>query len=91
MLLTIILIWDSIAIKQSENPVYICICNAVTDKEIRKAAKAGANSLSALQEELGVAINCGSCSEDAAAILRESRQKTTSAFPRPKLYRPATA
>ncbi len=70
--------------------MYICICNAVTDKDIRKAAKAGLTSLSALQEEMGVAINCGSCADDAAAILRESRSSAESPrYPQPRLYQPA--
>ncbi len=71
--------------------MYVCICNAVTDKDIRKAAKAGMTSLSALQEELGVAINCGSCADDASEILREARKgKSAYAYPQPTLYRPAT-
>ncbi len=70
--------------------MYICICNAVTDKDIRKAAKAGVNSLSALQEEMGVAVNCGSCADDAAAILRECRSSAESKrYPQPRVYQPA--
>ncbi|MEM6514114.1 MAG: (2Fe-2S)-binding protein [Pseudomonadota bacterium] len=72
--------------------MYVCICNAVTDKEIRQAAKAGTTSLSALQEELGVAMNCGSCADDAAAILRQARSgKPALSYPKPILYRPTTA
>ncbi len=72
--------------------MYVCICNAVTDKDIRKAAKAGMTSLAALQEELGVAINCGSCADDASEILREARKsKSALSYPKPTLYRPATA
>ena len=72
--------------------MYVCICNAVTDKDIRKAAKAGMTSLAALQEELGVAINCGSCADDASEILREARKgKSALTNPQPTLYRPATA
>ena len=53
--------------------MYICVCNAITDKQIRRAAKAGVSSIQQLQAELGVATNCGSCSETAAEILREQR------------------
>ena len=35
--------------------MYICICNAITDKQIRKAAEAGASDLWGLQAKLGVA------------------------------------
>lgn len=78
-------------ISELETTVYVCICNAVTDKEIRKAARAGINSFSELQEELGVATCCGSCSDDAADILRDARMNKTSGLPSPKLYSPATA
>ena len=37
--------------------MYICICNAISDKDIRRAAEAGATDLWALQSELGVAAN----------------------------------
>lgn len=41
--------------------MYICVCNAVSDKAILGAIDAGARSFSALMEELGVATACGSC------------------------------
>ena len=69
--------------------MYVCICNAVTDKQIRKAARAGINSLSELQRELGVATGCGSCGDQAAEILRESRR--TARTLEPVVYTPALA
>ena len=68
--------------------MYVCICNAITDKQIRKAAKAGATDLWALQEQLGVASGCGSCKEAASEILAEYRQRPA---PQPVLYQPALA
>jgi len=65
--------------------MYVCICNAITDKQIRKAAEAGATDLWDLQRELGVATNCGSCKEMASDILRESTATE------PRMYQPATA
>jgi bacterioferritin-associated ferredoxin len=53
--------------------MYVCICNAITDKQIREAAKAGVTDLWGLQARLGVATNCGSCKEMASEILRENR------------------
>ena len=67
--------------------MYVCICNAVTDKEIRRAAEAGATDLWSLQAELGVASGCGSCKQVASEILHEVRQRK----PEPLLYRPAVA
>ena len=51
--------------------MYVCICNAITDKQIRQAAESGVTSLWELQKKLGVASNCGKCSEMAVDILRE--------------------
>ena len=41
--------------------MYVCICNAITDRQIRRAAKAGVEDLWGLQKELGVASGCGTC------------------------------
>ena len=70
--------------------MYICVCNAITDKQIREAADAGARDLWDLQARLGVASNCGSCKETASEILRESRQAARE-FVEPVVYVPATA
>jgi bacterioferritin-associated ferredoxin len=54
--------------------MYVCICNAITDKQIRAAAEAGATDLWGLKEKLGVATNCGSCKRAASEILAEYRK-----------------
>lgn len=54
--------------------MYVCICKAVTDREIRQAAELGANSLSELQECLGVATGCGKCASETCRILREQKR-----------------
>ena len=69
--------------------MYVCICNAITDTQIREAADSGVRDLWGLQAELGVAGNCGSCKEAAANILREARQTRKRAEPR--VYVPALA
>jgi len=68
--------------------MYVCICNAITDTQIRQAAKSGVRDLWQLQKELGVAANCGSCKEQASQILREHRG--TNQRVQPALYRPAS-
>ncbi len=69
--------------------MYVCVCNAITDKQIRKAAESGIKDLWSLQNELGVASGCGSCSEVAAEILRETRAATR--IFEPVIYQPAPA
>jgi len=58
--------------------MYVCICNAITDKQIRQAAESGVTSLWELQKELGVASTCGKCKESAVEILRDSSPKSVS-------------
>jgi bacterioferritin-associated ferredoxin len=70
--------------------MYVCICNAITEHQIRAAAEAGATDLWHLQSELGVASGCGTCRETAAAILGEYRTAAKSAARcAPVLYFPA--
>ncbi|TCO77273.1 bacterioferritin-associated ferredoxin [Chromatocurvus halotolerans] len=52
--------------------MFICLCNGITDNQIRHAVRDGASSLDCLQDALGVAGQCGQCSEAAAAVLTES-------------------
>ena len=48
--------------------MYVCVCNAVTEREIRQAVALGVTTLKELREGLGVAGDCGRCARD---ILRE--------------------
>ena len=55
--------------------MYVCICNAVTDRQIRKAIDQGASSLHDLKRELGVASCCGKCAATACRILDEHQAR----------------
>ncbi len=55
--------------------MYVCICNGVTDKQIRKAIAGGASSLEELHDELGVASQCGSCSDHALSLIHEAQPR----------------
>ncbi|WP_376707944.1 bacterioferritin-associated ferredoxin [Kangiella sp. TOML190] len=55
--------------------MYVCLCKAVTDKQIRQAAQSGCNTMRCLNNELGVATQCGKCAKDARQILRDFRQE----------------
>jgi len=55
--------------------MYICVCAAVTDRAIRAKVAEGANSLDDLRIDLGVAMNCGTCSEAAENVICETRAK----------------
>jgi bacterioferritin-associated ferredoxin len=49
--------------------VYVCICAAVSDRQIASAVAAGADSLEQLGFELGVGTGCGCCRETAQRML----------------------
>ena len=49
--------------------MYVCLCNAITDREIRSAAELGARTVDDLRETLGVATCCRRCETTAAGIL----------------------
>jgi bacterioferritin-associated ferredoxin len=57
--------------------VYICICNAVTDREIRAAAQLGARTLEDLQCSLGVATCCRRCTDCARGVLASALDAAT--------------
>jgi bacterioferritin-associated ferredoxin len=53
--------------------LYICICNAVTERQLKECARSGATSLDALAFELGVGTGCGRCRDCASGVLEEIR------------------
>ena len=53
--------------------MFICICNAITERQVQSAVADGALSMSDLQGQLGVATCCGHCAETAAEYLPGGR------------------
>lgn len=49
--------------------MYVCVCNRVTDSQIREAADQGAKTLECLSRQLKVATCCGRCAECACELL----------------------
>ena len=43
--------------------MFVCVCNAISDRQIKETVAAGATSLTDLQNALGVATCCGCCAE----------------------------
>jgi bacterioferritin-associated ferredoxin len=69
--------------------MYVCLCKAVTDKQIRRAKAAGLDTLDDLRDTLGVTGGCGSCMDMVESILSED--DAASAPPGPSLYIPSAA
>ncbi len=59
--------------------MYVCVCKAITDKQILRAIDEGADNLMKLKTSLGLATQCGRCSKTARAMLREQVQDSSSA------------
>jgi len=59
--------------------MYICICNAITDRQIVAAAKEGARSPEDLAHGLGVGLGCGRCTSCAVTLLQETVAALTGA------------
>ncbi len=59
--------------------MYVCLCNGISDRQIREVVDRGAGSLSEVQCHLPVASCCGRCEDTAQEII--TRQVATSATP----------
>lgn len=55
--------------------MYVCICNAIRDCELREAARLCPGDADAVYEHLGCQPQCGQCLDEAAMILIDERQK----------------
>ena len=52
--------------------MYVCVCNGITDQDIREAAAAGCGSMTELTMRTGAGACCGSCVDTAAALLEDA-------------------
>ena len=53
--------------------MYVCVCNAIKDCELRKAARAYAGDVDAVYAALGKVPQCGQCLDEATDIIIEQR------------------
>lgn len=50
--------------------MYVCVCRAVTDKDIIKAMAEGATTVRELKDKLKVTESCGSCLETVRELVK---------------------
>ena len=60
--------------------MYVCLCNGITDTQIRDAVTDGACSMRDLRERLDVANQCGKCGRECKSIIGEYRQAAAASF-----------
>jgi bacterioferritin-associated ferredoxin len=53
--------------------MYVCVCNAIRETDLRDACCRTAGDAEAVYEALGKPPQCGCCLEDADMILAEER------------------
>ncbi len=88
--LTIILMHgDNDGLSRPDRTVYVCICNGITDHDIRRAAEAGCSSMAELTMRTGAGACCGTCVDTATALLDEARTKPAKRIPLPVVARAA--
>lgn len=51
--------------------MYICVCHAVSDRQIQEAVDRGARSLFEVQCQLPVGSCCGRCEDTASKLVSE--------------------
>jgi bacterioferritin-associated ferredoxin len=54
--------------------MYICLCNAITDRELLAHSAAGATSVEMAYEALGYQPMCGKCVPVARQLLRQAAE-----------------
>jgi bacterioferritin-associated ferredoxin len=59
--------------------MYICICNAITERDVRECVRRGCCSMEELSGELGVGTSCGRCRMAATEILNETQPQPAAA------------
>lgn len=59
----------------------VCVCNAITEDQLRALARRGARTPEAAYAELGHEPQCGSCLVYAQQLIDDQRRR----LPRPKL------
>ena len=52
--------------------MYVCVCNAVTDSDIRDAVGDGVRNLNQLRQTTGCGTTCGSCKDMAVEVLQQA-------------------
>ncbi len=56
--------------------MYVCVCNAVSDSDIRNEVDNGVRTMRQLRQKTGCASTCGCCREMAVEILQQALSDT---------------
>ncbi|HST45439.1 MAG TPA: (2Fe-2S)-binding protein [Luteimonas sp.] len=70
--------------------MYVCVCNGVTERDIRTAATAGCRSMTELTMRTGCGASCGSCVAFASALIEQESRACAAASPAARGYAPVS-
>lgn len=62
----------------------ICICNNVSDQEIRGAVDLGVSTMAELRRDLRVAADCGACADFAYRVMTDHLESKWQLVARPR-------
>ena len=54
--------------------MYVCLCEAVSDREIEDAIRTGCNTVEDLKATCRAGTSCGSCHEELRSLLGRRRE-----------------
>jgi bacterioferritin-associated ferredoxin len=57
--------------RHSESSMYVCICNALTDAQVREAIASGASRVREVYAGCGCKAQCGTCARAMLGMLRQ--------------------
>ena len=58
--------------------MYVCLCNRITDRQVRTQAAGGNCTLGSVHSSLGIAPKCGKCLPMMRDIVREHKSQSGS-------------
>ncbi len=62
---------------------WVCLCNGITDEDVRRAVCCGARRPRDVYAASGARAQCGKCTRDILAIIRETPAALLAAMPHP--------
>lgn len=69
--------------------MFVCVCNAVSDREIRDLARRGVDSLEELKMLTGCGDCCGQCADEAETLLASALRADGPVLPIVEAVQPA--
>ena len=61
--------------------MYVCICNSVTDSDIREAVRDGVRDQRDLVRRTGCSSDCGSCADFAREVMNQALREEDGFLP----------